>query len=98
MCPPSASHLDDPRATGFSPFTARSSVDLPDPDRPIRTRISPSSTSSVQSWTPRTWVVAAWISSRVAPSSAMSSARAGAGPNMMQTSLKRTTVLISTAP
>jgi hypothetical protein len=53
---------------------------LPDPDRPIRTRISPSSTSSVQSWTPRTWVVSAWISSRVPPSSAMlqRAARTGA--------------------
>jgi hypothetical protein len=69
----------DPRATGFSPLTARSSVDLPDPDRPIRTRISPSSTSSVQSCTPRTWVVAAWMSSRVPPASASGSARAGAG-------------------
>jgi DNA topoisomerase I len=31
-----------PAHTGFSPLTARSSVDLPDPDRPISTRISPS--------------------------------------------------------
>jgi hypothetical protein len=33
-----------PRTTGFSAFTPRRSVDLPEPDRPISTRISPSAT------------------------------------------------------
>ena len=46
-----------PRVTGLSPFTARSSVDLPEPDSPISTRISPSSTASEQSCTPSTWPV-----------------------------------------
>ena len=43
-----------PRTTGFNPLTARSRVDLPDPDRPMSTRISPSATSRVQLCTPST--------------------------------------------
>jgi hypothetical protein len=37
----------------LSLLTARSSVDLPEPDRPISTRISPCLTVSEQAWTPR---------------------------------------------
>jgi hypothetical protein len=47
-----------PRQTGFRPLTARRSVDLPDPDRPISTRISPARTASEQSCTPSTCPVA----------------------------------------
>src|SRR6202030_3752508 len=33
-----------PRVTGFKPLAARSRVDLPEPDSPMRTEISPRST------------------------------------------------------
>ena len=42
-----------PRTTGFRALTPRSRVDLPEPDRPIKTRISPSATVSEQSCTPK---------------------------------------------
>ena len=43
-----------PRATLLSPLTARSSVDLPEPDRPISTEISPSLTVRLASGAPST--------------------------------------------
>ena len=43
-CGPRARPGPAPRATLLRPLTARSSVDLPEPDRPISTQISPCST------------------------------------------------------
>ena len=60
-----------PRETIFSRLTARSSVDLPDPDRPIRTEISPSLTVRLAPAQPRTLPVFSKISARVAPLSIM---------------------------
>ena len=56
-----------PRITGFRPLTARSSVDLPEPDSPISTRISPASTFSEQLCTPKIWSVFSRISGRPSP-------------------------------
>ncbi|EAU43042.1 hypothetical protein FP2506_09371 [Fulvimarina pelagi HTCC2506] len=78
-----------PRQTGLSPLTARKSVDLPEPERPIRTRISASFTSSEHAWTPRTCPVSAWTSARVLPASIRGSALSGLSPNTMFTSSNR---------
>jgi len=69
--------VTEPRTTGLSPFTARKRVDLPEPERPINTRISPFATVSEQSWTPRIWPVFVWISDRLRPSSIRGRARSG---------------------
>ena len=78
-----------PRTTGFSALTARSRVDLPEPDRPISATISPSPTSSAQSCTPRIWPVRSLIVSRLSPSSISGSAAPGSVPNTMETRSKR---------
>ena len=87
-----------PRTTGFSPFTARSSVDLPDPESPIRTRISPSATVSEQLWTPRTCLVWAWIWVRLRPWSISGSAACGLPPKTIETFLKSTAALMPGPP
>ena len=65
-----------PRVTGFRPFAARSSVDFPDPDKPISTEISPRATRRLASATPSTTPNLADISARVPPASRNSSALA----------------------
>ncbi len=80
-----------PRVTGFSPLTARSRVDLPDPESPISTRISPARTPSEQSCTPITCPVRAVTSARSSPSSSSGSARSGRLPNTIVTRSKITT-------
>ena len=74
-----------PRAGLFKRLTARSSVDLPEPESPISTQISPGATASVAPATPTTWPVSARISSRVRPASRSGSTRFGFGPKMMST-------------
>ncbi len=74
-----------PRLILFSPFTPRSSVDLPEPDNPISTQISPASTSSEQSATPSTLPVLSSIVWRSEPSSSSFSARSGCAPKTMST-------------
>ncbi len=66
--------ITSPRVTLFNPFTARSRVDLPEPDRPIKTEISPASTVRSQSAQPSTEPVFPRISWRVAPPSSIASA------------------------
>ncbi|EAR49746.1 hypothetical protein OG2516_08773 [Oceanicola granulosus HTCC2516] len=83
-----------PRAIGLRPLMARSSVDLPDPDRPMSTRISPSSTASEQSCTPSTCRVRSWISGRSSPSSMSGRAFSGALPKTMETLSIRTAMVI----
>jgi hypothetical protein len=55
-------------------LAARSSVDLPEPDNPISTEISPRATRSDAPATPTITPNLAWISARVSPAS--SAARA----------------------
>ena len=92
---PSIATRTRPRHTGASPLTARRSVDLPEPDSPISTTISPRRTSREASWTPSTWPVAAMISSRLAPASIIGSAVCGFGPKTMETSSKA--IIVSVA-
>ena len=79
-----------PRAGRFKRFTARSSVDFPEPDRPISTQISPGATASVAPATPTTWPVSARISSRVRPASRSGNTFFGVGPNTMSTASNET--------
>jgi hypothetical protein len=74
-----------PRTTGFSPLTARSSVDLPEPDSPISTRDLALGHVSEQSCTPSTWPVAAWISARLCPCIHQRQRGSGASPKTMET-------------
>lgn len=79
-----------PRMTGLSPLTARSSVDLPEPDRPISTMTSPGMMSKVAPATPKVWPVWSWISRRVLPASISGNARCGFEPKTMSTLRKET--------
>src|SRR5580704_4208203 len=79
-----------PRATLLRPLTARRIVDLPDPERPIRTQISLGSMERVTPAAPRTTPVDLRISSRVAPRSTIESASACLSPNTMSTLSKTT--------
>ncbi len=63
-----------PRVTALRPFAARMSVDLPDPDNPIITQISPGSMARLAPATPTTTPQAAAISSRLSPASSRASA------------------------
>src|SRR5580704_7936338 len=67
-----------PRVTRFRPLAARSSVDFPDPDSPMRTEISPRSTLKEASATPTTTPVCSAMSLRLPPPSSAASARATA--------------------
>jgi hypothetical protein len=60
-------HQHLPRATLLRPLTARSSVDLPEPDKPISTEISPSLTVRLAPAAPSTAPVLARMSAREAP-------------------------------
>ena len=51
-----------PRVALLRPLTQRSSVDLPEPESPMSTQISPSSMASEAPATPSTWPVSARIS------------------------------------
>src|ERR1700733_5936064 len=79
-----------PRATLLRPLTARRIVDLPDPERPIRTQISLGSMERVTPAAPRTTPVDLRISSRVAPRSTIERASACLSPNTMSTLSKTT--------
>src|SRR5215468_8179617 len=70
----------------------RSSDDLPEPDRPIITRISPWLTNSEASWTATRLPVASNTASRPRPASSSCSARAGVGPKITSTWSNRTAV------
>src|SRR3990172_8428496 len=82
-----------PRVTLLSPFTPRSSVDLPDPDRPISTQISPTSMPREAPATPTTLPVCFKMVGRSAPSSRSLSARSGALPKIMSTLWNSTTFM-----
>src|SRR6202044_2531452 len=79
-----------PRATLLRPLTARRIVDLPAPDRPIRTQISLGQRERVPPAAPRTTPVDLRIPSGVAPRSTIESASACLSPNTMSTSSKTT--------
>ena len=74
-----------PRVTLQRPFTARSRVDLPEPDRPISTQISPLCTASDAPATPITEPVASWMPCRSAPPSSICRAAGTSPPNRMST-------------
>ena len=58
-----------PRVTAFRPLAARKSVDLPEPDRPIRTEISPFLTVRFAPAEPSTTPVSVAMRARSAPPS-----------------------------
>jgi hypothetical protein len=74
----------------FNPFTARTSVDLPDPERPISTTISPRATSNVAPMTPTIWPLSRLISAADMPCVDQRNAFDGRGPNTMSTLSNRT--------
>jgi hypothetical protein len=88
-----AAVVDDDR-----PLTARSSVDLPEPDRPISTEISPAPTARVAPAQPTTTPVLSWISARPAPASSIDRAFALSLPNRMSTFVNSTATLIGASP
>ncbi len=71
--PPSAINTW-PRVTGFRRFAARSRVDLPDPESPIITQISPGAMARLAPATPTMTPSSAASSSRLAPASRRASA------------------------
>ncbi len=90
-CLPSSLTRTSPRAGLLRPLTARISVDLPEPERPISTVISPSLDLQRGSATPRIAPVSFRISERVAPlSSSAERLRPARLPNMMSTFWKET--------
>ena len=58
-----------PRVTGFKPLAARRRVDLPEPERPMSTEISPRATLKLAPATPTMTPYLFWMSLRVAPPS-----------------------------
>jgi len=72
-----------PAVGSTSRLTRRINVDLPEPDRPISTKISPSRTSNDTSCRPTTCPVRLNTSSFVAPAAIMSSACYGLLPNTL---------------
>ena len=78
--------ITSPRVGSMSRARQRTSDDLPLPDSPITTNVSPRPTSKEMSRTPTVWPVAAWISARVAPPWASSMAGSGSPcPNTFHT-------------
>src|SRR5690606_27918751 len=77
-----------------------SSVDLPEPDRPISTQISPSLMVRLAPLTPITCPVASRISERSLPASSSGRALAGCSPKTMSTLSKVTTsrAVVMSAP
>src|SRR3954464_11764812 len=63
-----------PLLGSMSRLSKRTSVDLPEPDKPMITNSSPSWTSKETSWTARVAPVRRWISGRPMPSPARASA------------------------
>src|SRR3546814_13509909 len=57
-----------PAVGSISRFSMRTSVDLPEPDRPITTKISPASTLTDTSCTPTVMPVSARLASLLCPS------------------------------
>src|SRR5262245_37129542 len=78
-----------PRVTLLRPLTQRRSDDLPEPDRPMSTRISPSLTKSEASWTATRLPVRSWMTSRPSPVSSSARASSGVGPKTTSTCSKR---------
>jgi hypothetical protein len=72
-----------PAVGSTSRLIRRIRVDLPEPESPMRTNISPSWTSNDTSCTPTIWPVRAKISSFVDPAASMSSACLGLVPNTL---------------
>ena len=84
-----------PPVTLLRPLTARSSVDLPEPERPISTLISPSLTVRLACVAPSTAPVRLRISERSTPECASFSASSVFSPKMMSTFLNSMEAVIS---
>ena len=89
MCLPSCSTNSLPRLTVLRPLMQRSRLDLPEPDRPISTQISPLLISRLAFSTPTTRPVCLRICSRVWPLSSSARASRGLLEKMTSTSSKR---------
>jgi len=87
-----------PPVTLLRPLTARNSVDLPDPESPISTLISPSLTVRLAPVAPSTQPVLLRMSERCSPARAIASASLVLLPKMMSTFLNSTAVVISLPP
>src|SRR6266478_235421 len=87
---PPARTMTLPRVTVLRPLMQRSSEDLPEPESPISTRISPSLTKSEASWTATRLSVFSRIVSRPSPISSMASAAAALRPKITSTCSNRT--------
>ena len=75
-----------PAVGSWSRFTQRRRVDLPEPDRPITTKISPSATSMLALFTPTTWPVRSRIARFEQPALSNSSASPpGSAPKIFVT-------------
>ena len=73
-----------PWVTSCNLLTVRIAVDLPDPDKPMTTKISPFLTSKEMSFMPTTWPVWRWTSSLLTPEEQRSKARPrGLGPKIL---------------
>ncbi len=79
-----------PRVTVLSPLMQRSSEDLPEPERPMSTSISPSLTNSEASCTATRLSVFSRMVSRPSPMSSMASAAWVLRPKITSTCSKRT--------
>ena len=64
-------------------FRRRSRVDLPEPDRPMITKISPALMSKLALWTPTKAPVSAWISDFVFPARTILSASSVFSPKIL---------------
>ncbi len=73
----------------MSLFMQRSSVDLPEPERPMRTNISPFLTSKETSYRPTLLEVMLWTSSLLFPSLRSASASSGRLPKIFERFLTR---------
>ncbi|UWN51209.1 hypothetical protein ASALC70_03434 [Alcanivorax sp. ALC70] len=81
MSRPSSS--TEPAVTSMSRLSMRTMVDLPEPDSPMTTKISPSRMSKLASETPTVIPVFSKISSFPKPLRTISSARFGWGPKIL---------------
>ncbi|MCY1447356.1 hypothetical protein D9M71_639730 [compost metagenome] len=94
ICEPSCSTNSLPRLTVFKPLMQRSKLDLPEPDKPISTQISPLLMSRLAFSTPTTRPVFFRICSRVRPWSSRLRASRGCLEKITSTSSKRIMLML----
>ena len=73
-----------PEVGSISRVSSRTSVDLPEPERPITTKTSPGATSNETSRMPTTWPVFSWRSLRDSWASPLAMILSARGPKIFQ--------------